>query len=213
MRIIHRLAAHCLGLLLATQGNAASIIPHAELSSEQNSTISGGSGALMPDDATGQRLEFEFESADYFSPKNIGHLTIGIRGESIAVGGRGIVMGNLTQYGFPGGRCQQTNQNNVAAIESYWPDNNCVYGGETQSAQLRNGERYKVRVESLRNGLIRYYLYLREDEDWRLITSAGVHDDFNDKVQANLAGWWIAEVFGTHQWRVDFYDIRHGDIY
>lgn len=188
---------------------AQTVIGHYRLSSEKNVTISGGQEDRLPQDAIGQRLEFEFEAENYFGPQNVGHVTVGVRGNSIAVGGRGVVIGNLTLYGFPNEFCQQTSAIDVVAIESYWADNNCVYGGTTQSVALDNRTRYKVTVESIVTGRIAYGLYkLDARQNWVRLSERSVNDKFNDKVYPALAGWWIGEVFSTHHWYIDFYNVK-----
>lgn len=195
--------------LLPCLASAQQTIEHYQLSSQHNITLQGAHGSQLPPGTYGQRLEFEFQAHNYFGQENIGHMTIGVRGESIAVGGRGIVIGNLTEYGSRDAACQPTTSRNVIAIESYWSDGNCVYGSTSQSSTLSNDQRYKVVIDSATDGNIGYKLFAKTTNNaWQLLDQIYISDTFNYKVEQNLSGWWIAEVFSTHQWTVDFYNIK-----
>ncbi|WP_263139844.1 hypothetical protein [Pseudomonas sp. RIT-PI-AD] len=157
------------------------------------------------------RLSFEFSTPDYFSDADIGHLTIGIgsitdpESGKPSLQGKGIVIGNLTEYGC-NGSCTQTDHPNTVAIESYWATGNCVHGQDTQyPLELQNDVGYRVEIGvSPVSETIRYTLWTKtRQRKWKKLYTAHIHDPFFAN-SGNRAGWWIGEVFSVHAWSVKF---------
>lgn len=167
-----------------------------------------------------QTMTLEFRGSNYFSPGNIGHFAIGIRGDSLKdvdgdqhrdVLGRGVVLGNVTQYpAQPGQRdCGPAHQTNSLVFESFWAGGNCVFGGHPPPGGhpiLRDGVWYRLQLWSgpqcNRRGLFIGYALaeLRPDKRWKFVASHIVPDDSRNTSPSHLSGWFIGEVSSRHDW-------------
>jgi hypothetical protein len=180
-------------------------------------------GVLLESGKKSFVLEFDLLSHGYFSEENIGHISVGIRGEFGGIEhleGRGIIIGNVT--GYPEfathAGCGPTSKTNVIAIESYWPGDNCVLGW-TESEPLKDDVAYRIQVRNSdvwkspihRAKLIEYRLMAQENGQWVVRSQIKVWDppplsgNFTaspGNVSPDLGGWWIGEVFSTHSWKV-----------
>ena len=168
-------------------------------------------------------LEFDLRSQGYFSAQNIGHVSVGIRGQFAGIehlGGRGIIIGNVIDYPefATHAGCGPTSQTPVIAIESYWPGDNCVLGW-TESEPLKNDVSYRIQVKNSdvwknpihKAKLIEYRLMAQENgqwvtrsqmKAWDLAPLGGNFTASAGNVSPDLGGWWIGEVFSTHSWKI-----------
>lgn len=188
-------------------------------------TIALPAGTKMPAGAVGAQLRFEFLSQNYFSSANIGHFTIGIRGEALLdanndgqtdLQGRGIIIGNVSAMSPYGTRCGPTPLTNTIAIESYRAGGNCVYGSQTAGPSLMDGVRYRITIRSENSSAgikAEYISYLLERQDggqWSPLLVKRIADDYVASVSPDLGSWWIAEVFSQHDWQVDLTNVEWG---
>lgn len=154
------------------------------------------------------QLQFEFITEDYFAPENSGHFAIAVMahapGDQLI--GHGVVIGNVAAYGIHPGGCVQTPSPNRVAIESFWAGGNCVWGEISSSEPLQNGTRYRLTISAQKTAagepgrLVSYTLERKASRYWYKTTERTLFD--TSPVPENYAGWFILEVFSTHEWTV-----------
>ena len=169
-------------------------------------------------------IEFEFYSPNYFIDANQGHFAIGVRGSAVLDGngdgrpdvqGHGVILGNVSAYppqpGHPA--CGPTRWPNTVAIESFWAGGNCVWGPDdarqgSPSQPVVNHRWYRLRVVSTRDTTtrparrsIQYQLWQQTPAGrWQRIAHRRVPDDARNRSDPRLGGWFVGEVFSTHDW-------------
>lgn len=86
----------------------------------------------------------EMDSSNFFTAAHGEHFAIGIRGNiykpdmSMALTGKGVVLGNVTGYpSSNGGVCQPTDIVNALVAESFYEGGNCVYGDKRQPQDMK----------------------------------------------------------------------------
>jgi len=177
----------------------------------------------QPAGKTTHILSFEFETPNYFKNGNAGHFAVAVRGDSLSdvtddgkqdLRGRGIILGSVQGYENNVGRCGPTSKENTIAIESFWGGGNCVYGPSTEGPSLQNNKRYKVEIKSRPISVFaklytEYTLWERSvDGSWVFLVNRGQWDDENYYTPTNLGGWWFLEVFSTHNWTFNIYNLQ-----
>lgn len=171
-----------------------------------------------------QVVRFTFYSPDYFSEDNRGHFGVGLRASSvfpdgdvsrIEARGRGIILGNATEYPATTPGCGPTATNNVITFETWWRDDaqrNCVTGW-TESQRLENGQYYRLTIKSRRdNGL--YVSYVLEKFafgfGWVAVGADSMFD-FTPAASNEDGGIFLAEVFSTHAWTMHIWGLTVED--
>lgn len=167
-------------------------------------------GITMPTGYTTMGMRFEFTTDSYFSASNAGHIAIGIRGDGYnGLLGRGIVIGNVSGLSGDSG----TSQAAAIAIESFWATGNAVYGKATEGTVLENDTLYRVTIVSkgVDAEVIGYTLEKKIDAYWVTVDQREVVDHKGKgQVSADLAGWFIVEVFSNHAWN---YQIKNLNVW
>lgn len=167
-------------------------------------------------------MEFEFSSSDYFSSANVGHFAIGIRGDSVTdadgdgktdLQGRGVVIGNVSQYASNVSDCNAAPSPNRVTIESFWAGGNCVYGSTTSSPVLQNNEAYKLMIKAQATTIgsplvISYSLSQSINGVWNEIYKSQKTESSLNTSNKNLAGWFIAEVFSNRPWTMSIKNLK-----
>jgi hypothetical protein len=177
-------------------------------------------GAVPPPGASTHHLAFDFESDDYFRRDNRGHFAVGLRGDARSdangdgapdLRGGGVVLGNVTEYPRHGD-CGPTKRPSTIAIESFWAGGNCIHP-LSEGPELRNGTRYRVAVSyrvaagATPARRITYTLSQRTAGGWTRIATRSVDDRINPS-PPDLGGWFLVEVFSTHDWTFRVYNLR-----
>lgn len=155
------------------------------------------------------KASFQFRSRGYLTLNNIGHIAIGVRAgvTPTALHGSGIVIGNVTL--LPNNPpCGPTSQPAAIAIEEFDGDNSCVLGPSTESPALQDNQWYKVVIISNLSHsafgepatyLIHYQLLKLSAGSWTSVYNSGLIESDNNS-DRTLAGFFMTEVFSTHQW-------------
>lgn len=175
-------------------------------------------GAIMVKPSNGptssHTVQFEISSPNYFSPQNIGHISVGVRGSATnSLQGRGIVIGNLTEYTIVGQGCSKTPYNNTIAIESYWTTSNCVWGETTSSEVFQNNVKYRVTVSNVdaesgdKAKIIKYKVERWNGWTWYPGPEQAVYD-YKNSLSSNFNGWWLLEAFSTHDWTIYINNVK-----
>lgn len=179
-----------------------------------------------------QELSLEFYATGYFTPDNLGHFAIGLRGDASAdvtgdgrpdVRGRGVVLGNVSDYprqpNHP--HCGPAHDANSLVFESFWAAGNCVYGPSVPVGGhpvLRNGVWYRLTLWSgpacsnrstrLAMGYTLWQQARNARTRWQRVASHQVLDDARNTSPASLDGWFIGEVFSRHDWSLRMRNIQ-----
>lgn len=167
-----------------------------------------------PTPPTKHTLQFEFQSPDYFDPDNRGHFAVAVtadQGPDHLIG-RGITIGNVSQYGIHPSGCVQSPSPNRVTIESFWEGGNCVWGDVSSSPQLENNRRYRLTLQVSESTaaepgrIVEYRLEQRiQNLYWRQIHESILFDP--SPVPTEYAGWFLLEVFSEHDWTMNFYNV------
>lgn len=167
------------------------------------------------------RLRMVFSTPDFFSDQNIGHIAIGLRATSRFVGGdlstleltgRGVVIGNVSQYHTTRAGCPGTTHRAAVAIETWWRDgagqHNCVMGW-TQSPPLAAHQLYRLTVEARDVAGVETIGYVLEQfttAGWQTVADRLAWD--HTPAAPSGGGLFLLEVFSTHSWNFYISDLE-----
>lgn len=166
-----------------------------------------------PDNLTRHSLQFEFEADNYFIDENKGHFAVAVVADTGPkhLIGRGVTIGNVSGYGKRKGGCTQSLPGNRVTIESFWSGGNCVWGDVSSSVRLVDHERYRLTIVAQRSAagepgrVFGYRLEQRTGLLWREVGAATIFD--SSVVPAGHAGWFLLEVFSTHDWTMRVFNV------
>lgn len=173
-----------------------------------------GDSKPWPKEAVSQTLSFEFETDSYFKEGNIGHLFLMLSADAPHkyLNGRGVIIGNVSKYPASQGGCSPSGVKNAVVIETFWKTGNCVYGELSSSVPLVNDVRYKLTIvvektKVVEEGRItRYKLEQKVGSIFKEISFSSVYE--NKPVVNGYGGFTIGEVFSTHDWTFNIYNLE-----